>query len=170
MDAARPILLAAAVVSLVMVVTNVTLAVPAGRMADQYRQAAFWRARMDTADPPRSLEAVRRDLTVEASTRQDQRRARADRNRFLYHGHRGQSDQHVRVAPSSASGLRGSADGECSSGQPAATSYGCSSCAGVVGTFEWARFPQARPDRPLRLDPDDRVVRRGNARAAHRAT
>ena len=80
---ARPILATAAVVSLVMVVASITLAVPAERRADQYQQAAFWRARMDTADPPRSLEAIRRELTVEL-TRQDQRRARADRNRFLY--------------------------------------------------------------------------------------
>jgi hypothetical protein len=81
--AARPVLAAAVLVSLVVIVASVTLAVPAGRRADQYQQAAFWRARMDTADPPRSLEAIRHELTVEL-TRQDQRRARADRNRFLY--------------------------------------------------------------------------------------
>ena len=81
---ARSILIAAGVVSVIVVVASVTLAVPAGRRADQYRQAAFWRARMDTADPPRSLEAIRRELTVEI-TRPDQRRARADRNQFLFH-------------------------------------------------------------------------------------
>jgi hypothetical protein len=39
---------------------------------------------MDTTDPPRSLEAVRRDLTVPL-TRADQRRARRDRESAEWH-------------------------------------------------------------------------------------
>ena len=39
---------------------------------------------MDTADPPRSLEAIRQEMTVPI-TRPDQRRARADNNRFIAH-------------------------------------------------------------------------------------
>jgi hypothetical protein len=83
-SALRPILLSAAIVALVAITAGFTLVVPATRMADQYVQAAFWRARMETADPPRSLEAIRRDLTVPL-TRQDQRRARADTDRFVWH-------------------------------------------------------------------------------------
>jgi hypothetical protein len=82
--ALRPILLSAVVVSSVFAAVSVAVVVPASRTADQYRQAAYWRARMDTTDPPRSLGAIRQELTVPL-TRPDQRRARADNNRYLSH-------------------------------------------------------------------------------------
>jgi hypothetical protein len=65
-------------------IVSVVLVTPCNRIAGQYRQAAYWRARMDPAVPPRSLDAIRRELTVPL-TRQAQRRARVDNNRFLTH-------------------------------------------------------------------------------------
>lgn len=82
--ATRPILLTAALIALVVVIGSLTLVVPATRTAEQYFQAAVWRGRMETAEPPRSLEAVRRDLTVPLA-RPDQLQARRDRNRYLRH-------------------------------------------------------------------------------------
>jgi hypothetical protein len=82
-NAMRPVLVSAAIVSTVFLAASVAN-VPFARTADQYRYAAHWRARMDTADPPRSLEAIRQELTVPI-TRLDQRRARADNNRFIAH-------------------------------------------------------------------------------------
>jgi len=83
-DATRPILLTATLVSVVVVIGSFTLVVPATRTADQYFQAAVWRGRMETAEPPRSLDAVRRDLTVPLA-RPDQLRARRENNNFLRH-------------------------------------------------------------------------------------
>jgi hypothetical protein len=140
---ARPILTAAAVVSVVIVVVGVTLAVPAGRMADQYRQAAFWRARMETADPPRSLEAVRRDLTVEL-TRQDQRRARADRNRFLYHGIAARAMGTFAFAIIGI-GLARKRGWRMLLWAAGAYVVWMAILAGVVGAFESAWFPRPRP-------------------------
>lgn len=82
-NAMRPVLVRAAIVSGVFIAASVAN-VPFARTAEQYRQAAYWRARMDTTDPPRSLEAIRRELTVPI-TRPDQRRARGDNNRFIAH-------------------------------------------------------------------------------------
>ena len=82
--ALRPILLSAVVVSSVFAAVSVAVVVPTNRTADQYTQAAYWRARMDTTDPPRSLSAIRQELAVPL-VRPDQRRARADRNRYLSH-------------------------------------------------------------------------------------
>ena len=83
-DATRPVLLSAVVVSIVCVATSFTLVVPAARISEQYTQAAVVRARMETTDPPRSLEAVRRELTVPL-TRADQRGARRDRDSAEWH-------------------------------------------------------------------------------------
>ena len=83
-NAVRPVLISAAIVSCVFAAVSVAVVVPSTRTAEHYRQAAYWRARMDAADSPRTLEAVRQELTAPIM-RPDQRRARADRNRFLTH-------------------------------------------------------------------------------------
>jgi hypothetical protein len=139
----RSILIAAAVVSLVFVVASVALAVPAERRADQYRQAAFWRARMDTADPPRSLEAIRRELTVEL-TRQEQRRARADNNRFLLHSIAAKAMATFAFALIGI-GLARKRGWRLLLWAAGAYVVWVLLLTGVVGVIEWTSFPRARP-------------------------
>jgi hypothetical protein len=83
-EAKRPVLLSAAILAALFVLGSATIVVPATHTAEQYVQAAFWRNRMETSHPPRSLEDVRQEMTVPIA-RPDQRLARAGRNRFLTH-------------------------------------------------------------------------------------
>jgi hypothetical protein len=80
--ATRPILVVGALVGLLVVTISLTMVVPASRTAEQYFQAAVWRGRMETTDPPRSLGDVRRDR-IAPLTRVDQLRARRDNDRVI---------------------------------------------------------------------------------------